>query len=278
MDTDTQHAEPHLRAADGLNTLLKPYRSEWRRRERLSKFMEQCIRSARREDFFQVAELVSSRTAKKLVDDGYLSDAAAQLDALKRWSDDRITAYRTELLSDLTALAKDAGIPLTIDFPDFFCRKGIQGTIDFAKRTSTINGKTIKSVDPKRIVSLMVKCDRRLYGRPFHPQAFIDGLHATWASMKKSGTAVPIRDFYIQHVINQQSALFLQDMDKARYRGYSIDEFSIDLWRLASSPVSETSSGLTMELRSGRNASLWLLDQHGEKRKITSISFQKATR
>ncbi|MEL6345319.1 MAG: AAA domain-containing protein [Myxococcota bacterium] len=46
----------HLTAADEMNELLKPYRSEWRRREKQSKFMAQCIRAARREDFFQLGD------------------------------------------------------------------------------------------------------------------------------------------------------------------------------------------------------------------------------
>ena len=58
-------------------------------------------------------------------------------------------------------------------------------------------------------------------------------------------------------------------------RGYSVDEFAVDLWRYFSSGTGGTSDGLLLQLRPGRNRSLWLLDSDGERRQITGISFQQ---
>jgi hypothetical protein len=55
-----------------------------------------------------------------------------------------------------------------------------------------------------------------------------------------------------------------------------LDQFAVDIWRYFQAGTGGTSKGYALQLRPGRNNSLWLIDSDGEKRQITGISFQKA--
>ena len=272
---------PPEETADALYDLLRPYRAEWKRRERLTKFLDQCVRAARKDDFFQLAELLSKKAARDARAEPGLGDAGALLDQLKAHAEEQINDYRLQFVSELGELAAAAGLGLTIDFPRLKGRPGIAGLIDFDERKVKINDKTVKSVDPKKIVTALARLDKRLHGRAFDAQAFIDGLYATWRILNtRAGGGdqpVPIRRFYREHVLGRQSSRFFGDMDKRRFKGYPLDEFSVDLWRFYSSDVRATSGGWRLALRPGRGQSLSLLDAAGEARNITSISFQQVT-
>jgi hypothetical protein len=270
-DAEVVHAE--------LLAVLRPYQSEWRRREKISKFLDQCLRASQRDDFFQLAELLGQKEAQAAAADPELPGTAEVLQRLRARTEARIDSYRVQFLSDLATLAAEAELPLEIDFPHLRSRKGITGTIDFAGRKTTLNGEVLKSVDPKRIVAQLQRLERRLYGRSFDPQAFIDGLFQTYKSMIDAekgsiGQPVPVRDFYFKYVLSLQTGSFFQDSDKRKFRGYPLDEFSVDLWRFFESEVHRTSGGHVLSLRPGRNQSLWLLDRDGERRQITNLSFQ----
>lgn len=280
-DPEPSPGEATAEVQANLGALIRSYQSEWKRRERLTKFVEQCLRAAQRDDFFQLADLLGRKDARSAAVEPDLQGADALLQQLGAYADTRIDAYRLEFLADLEARAAEAELPIEIDFPHFSCRRGIGGTIDFSGRKTTLNGEVLKSVDPRRIVAQLQRLDRRLYGRAFEPQAFVDALYRTYAEMLAAekghtGQPVPVRDFYLRYVLSLQSASFLQDLDGRRFRGYPLDELSVDLWRFFTSEVRRTSSGHVMALRPGRNQSLWLLDHDGERRQITSIAFLDA--
>ena len=89
------------------------------------------------------------------------------------------------------------------------------------------------------------------------------------------GDPVPIHTFYFEHVIAKQSKAFRQDMDKGKFRGYSANQFAVDLWRYFEAGIGGTSDGHALQVRPGRNNSLWLIDSAGERQQITTISFQE---
>jgi len=70
-----------------------------------------------------------------------------------------------------------------------------------------------------------------------------------------------------------QSRTFFQDMAKGRFKGYTLDQLAVDIWRYFQAGTGGTSEGYGLKLRPGRNNSLWLIDSDGEKRQITGISF-----
>ncbi len=273
--------DPLASLHSGLSELLRPYRSEWKRRERLSKFLEQCIRAAKKDDFFQLSALLTEKRAADIEADPAFAGIAPLFHELRTHSEQRIDAYRTDFIGDLLALAQEANIPLTIDFPRFSSKPGIAGEFGFADRITTLSGKKLKFIAPKRIITALQRLDRRLYGRTFQPQAFIDGLFSTYNTMLEEGgnavgESLPIRAVYLRHVLTMQSAAFFQDMEKRRFRGYPLDEFSVDLWRFYQSNISHTTQGRVLRLRPGRGQSLWLLDSTGEKRQIANIAFLEA--
>ena len=267
---------------DALSEVLRPYQQRLNRRQRMADFLRQCIRSAGRDDFFQLDELLKSRMAGDVEKEAGLKASVEFLDRLRTYADEQVERYRVEFIEDLMAGAEEAELPMEIDFPRFTVLKGIEGTVDFAGRKTVINKKTLKSVDPRRIITAVRRLKQQLYDRPYDPQAFIDGLYTTYAKILKkekwsSGHAVPMQRFYFEYVISLQSQPFLQDMDKGKFRGYSLDQFAVDFWRYFQAGTGGTSDGHVVQLRPGRNKALWLIDSDGERRQITNISFQART-
>lgn len=263
-----------------LTEVLKPYQQRLSRRQRLADLVQQCIHCAERNDFFQLDELLRSKVAEEVEKEAGLKDTTADLEKLRKYAATQVERYRLELIEDIKARAAEAELPIEIDFPRFYVLKGIEGNIDFAARQTVVNGKTIKSVDPRRIVAAVRKVKQQLYDRPYDPKTFIEGLYQTYAALVEKegvslGDAVPMQHFYLEHVISLQSKTFFQDMDKGRFRGYGLDQFAVDLWRYFQARTGGTSKGRALQLRPGRNQALWLIDGDGERRQITAISFQQ---
>ncbi|MBP8644583.1 MAG: hypothetical protein KBH99_00505 [Syntrophobacteraceae bacterium] len=265
-----------------LGEILKPYQRQLNRQQKMAEFVNSCIRCAARDDFIQLDELLKGKMVEEVSREPGLEGCGEILDALRTYADEKVERYRIRFIEDLAGRAREAGLPFEMDFPRFNSLKGIEGSVDFARRTATINKKTLNSIDPRRIVSLLLKEKRELYDRPLDPQSFIDGLFEVYGVILKKehwppGHSVPIHQFYFEYVMSLQSKTFFQDMAKTRFRGYSVDCFSVDLWRYFQAGIGGTSDGHALQLRSGRSNSLWLLDSDGQKRQITGISFQKVT-
>lgn len=268
---------------DGLSEVLRPYQQRLNRRQRMGDFVRLCIRCAGRNDFIQLDELLKSTMAEDVQKEAGLKAVKALLDQLRTYADEQVTRYRVDFIEDLTAQAKEADLPMTVDFPRFTVLKGIEGEVEFGARRTVINKKPLKSIDPRRIVAAARRVKQQLYDRPYDPQAFIDGLYKVYTEVldiqgDAPGAATPVQPVYKAYVLSRQSRTFFQDMDKGKFRGYSLDQFSVDMWRYFQSGIGGTSGGCALELRSGRNNALWLIDSDGERRQITRISFHKAER
>ena len=263
-----------------LNGILRPFQLELNRCQRLADFLKQCIRCARRDDFLQLDELLRAKMAENVEQEKTLTDCKPVFDSLREYAGKQVERYRLEFIEDLSRLAEESGLSVEIDFPRFSVLKGIDGEISFSKRITTINKKTLKSIDPRRIVTALLRVKKQLYDRPFDPQKFIDGLYETYARISKMdnispGNPVPIQRFYLEYVISLQSKTFFTNMDKTKFRGYSLEQFGVDLWRYFEAGIGGTSNGKILKLGSGRNYSLWLIDSDGERKQITGISFQE---
>ena len=263
-----------------LTEIVRPFQQELNRRQRLADFIKQCIRCAGRDDFLRLDELLNSKPAEQVVQEDALAKCAPILESLRADARDKVEKYRLEFIEDLTRLGEEAGLAIDIDFPRFSILKGIDGEIAFSDRITIINKKVLKSIDPRRIVTALVRLKKQLYDRPFNPQEYIDGLHKTYAAICKTdnlavGQPVPIQRFYLEYVISLQSKTFFTNMDKTKFRGYSLEQFSVDIWRYFESGIGGTSDGMLLDLDPGRNFSLWLIDGVGERRQISSISFKE---
>ncbi|MCK5680131.1 hypothetical protein KAI46_04895 [bacterium] len=264
---------------DNLKEILKPFQQELKQGQRLADFIKKCIRSAERDDFLQLDELLNSKLAKDAELEEKLSACKPFFDDLRVYSREQVEKYRLEFIEDLTRLGEEANLTIEIDFPRISLLKGIYGEIDFAARTTTINKKVLKSIDPRRIVTALTRLKKQLYGRPFDPQAYIDSLHETYVGISQkenlaAGTPVPIYQFYLEYVISLQSVAFFSNLDKSKFRGYSLEQFGVDIWRYCEAGIGGTTNGMQLKLGSGRK-SLWLIDHTGERRQIGVISFLK---
>ncbi len=263
---------------DQMNGLLRPYQGELRRRERLADFVNKCIRSAGRDDFFQLGELLSSRMAADVeVEAGY-EGIREVFERLRADTARKVERYQVQFFDDLTRLAAEAELPLEGSMPRFNFLKGMELEVKFNEKQVLLNGKTLKTVDPQRIVRAAIQLKRRLYDRPFDPQGFIDGMHAVCEKLARTenynlGDGVPIPDVYLEYTLSQQAKSFFQNMAKGRFREYDADQFAVDFWRYFTSDVSSTSDGHVPRLNSGRGVSMWVVDQTGDKRRYSSLSF-----
>jgi hypothetical protein len=265
---------------ESLKQILQPYQKELNQKQRMADFVKQCIRCVDRDDFLVLDELLKSKMADTIEEDEDLHACKDLFDRLGEYTDEKVERYRMQLVEDLGRLAQEADLEMDIDFPRFSSLKGIDGEISFSKRTTTINKKVLKSIDPRRIITAVLKLKRQLYDSPYDPQTFIDSLYQTYSNIIQKekwtlGHTVPMQRFYLEYVISLQSRVFFQNMDKAKFKGCSLDQFSVNLWRYFQAGIGGTSDGYVLQLRPGRNNSLWLIDSDGERRQITGISFQE---
>lgn len=263
-----------------LGEIVKPFQQEQTRRQKKSDFVKKCMQCIEKNDFFQLDELLQSKQVVDVLEDPNFVECESIFSHLRAYANQQIENYRLQFKDALLQMAEKAELPIEIDLPRFSVLKGIDGKIDFANRNTVINQVTIKSIDPKRIVSTALNIKRKLYDSVFEPQKFIDSLFEAYKEiLKKSdqgvGEIVPIWQLYTDYVWSLQSKTFFQNMDKGKFKGYSIEQFAVDLWRFFVSTTSAAEGGYALRLNPGRGKSLWLIDQDGEKRQITHASFVK---
>jgi hypothetical protein len=263
-----------------LTDVLRPYQREVNRRQGIADFVNRCLRSASRNDFFQLYELLNSRTASEVEAEPGWEDSKEVFDQLRADATQKVERYQLRFLEDFARLVEEAGLPLENDFPRLRLLKGIELEVVFAEKRTLLNGKPLKTVDPTRLIRAIVALQRHLYDRPFDPQGFIDGLCAVYqkvnqAAGRADGDTAPIQTIYTEYTLSLQSRSFFQDMAKGKFRGYDADQFAVDFWRYFSSDVSATSEGYVLRLSPGRNNALWLIDASGERRRISGLSFQR---
>lgn len=268
-------------AQENLKQIVQPFQQDLNQKQKKADLIKKCIQCAGKDDFLQLDELLKSKLARDICEDKTLESCAPVFDTLGAYADEKVEQYRMDLIEDLTQKCEEAGLEMEMDFPRFRVLKGITGEIDFASRSTKINKKALKSIDPRRIMAMVVRLKKQLYDTPYDPQDFIDTLGKVYQALLEKedlpvGRPIPMQQFYLAYVISLQSKTFFQDMDKGKFKGYSLDQFSVDLWRYYQAGIGGTSQGYELQLTPGRNKALWLLDTQGELRQITAISFHKS--
>jgi hypothetical protein len=273
-----EHAGFAQEQQDRLTDLLRPYQREVNRRQRVVDFVNKCLRSANRDDFFQLYDLLNSRTAEEAEEELGTDAVHEVFAALRQAATQKVERYQVSFLEDFTRLVQEAGLPLENQFPRLQILKGIELEVNFGDKRTLLNGQPLKTVEPQRILRAVLALKRHLYERPFEPQAFIDGLFAAYAKVNQAagrqvGEPAPMQPVYVEYTFSLQARNFFQDMAKGKFRGYDADQFAVDFWRYFNSDVSSTSDGYVLRLDPGRNNALWVIDAGGEKRRMTSLTF-----
>ena len=263
-----------------LTDLLRPYQRELNRRQRLVDFVNACLRSASRDDFFELYELLHSRTCGEVEAEAGWEEVKEVFASLRDDAIRKVERSQSTFQEDFARLAAEAGLPVENDFPRLRVLKGIELEVEFPNKRTLINGKAFKTVDPHRLIRAVLGLKRRLYDRPFVPQEFIDGVFAVYQKILQEagqhpGAATPIQTVYLEYTMSLQSRSFFQDMARGKFREYDADQFAVDFWRYFLSEVRATTTGDVLRLNPGRGNAMWLIDTNGERRRITSISFQK---
>jgi hypothetical protein len=260
-----------------LTELLRPYQRELTRRQRLADFVNACIRSVGRDDFFTLYELLQSRACSEVEAEPGCAEARDIFNNLRDDATRKVERSQLSFQEDFSRLAQEAGLPVQNNFPRLRLLQGIELEVEFTQKRTLINGKPLKTVDPQRIMRAVLALKRHLYDRPFEPQGFIDGLYKVYHKVTHGaeGGAAPIQTMYIEYTMSLQPRGFFQDMARGKFRGYDADQFAVDFWRYFTSDVSATSEGHALRLTPGRSNAMWLIDTSGERRRITSLSFQR---
>jgi len=275
MTEDTNFLE---NIQDELKQIVQPYQRDLNQKIKKSEFIKLCIRCADRDDFLRLDELLKSKIAEDIKKDEILETCVPIFESLGSYANEKVEQYRIELIEDLTRLCQESELEIQVDFPKFAVLKGINGEIDFSGRCTKLNKKVLKSIDPRRILTAILRLKHQLYDRPYDPQKFIDSLCRVYLELIEKekltlGDPVFIQKFYLEYVMFLQAKTFFQNMDKGKFKGYSLDQFSVDIWRYFQAGIGGTSKGYELQLTPGRGQSLWLIDSQGESRRITSISF-----
>ena len=219
-----------------MNGMLRPYQGELRRRERLADFVNKCIRSAGRDDFFQLDELLNSRMAADVEAEAGYEGIREIFERLREDTARKVENYQVQFLEDFTQLVEEAELPLENSFPRLTLLKGIDLEVKFNEKQVVLNSKVLKTVDPQRIMRAVLQLKRRLYDRPFNPQEFIDRLFtacekvvATEGGSIRTGVSLP--QVYREYTWSLQAQSFFQNMAKGRFREYDADQLAVDFWR-----------------------------------------------
>ena len=170
-----------------LTDLLRPYQRELNRRQRLVDFVNACIRSAGRDDFFELYELLHSRTCGEVEAEAGWEEVKDVFAGLRDDAIRKVERSQSTFQEDFARLADEAGLPIENDFPRLRLLKGIELEVEFPNKRTIINGKPLKTVDPQRLIRAVLALKRRLYDRPFVPQEFIDGLFAVYQKVIRTG-------------------------------------------------------------------------------------------
>lgn len=263
-----------------LAELLRPYQRDVTRRQRLADFVAACIRSAERDDFFQLYELLHSRMCSDVEAEPGYEEVSEVLANLRADATRKVERSQLNFLEDFGRLVQEAGLPLDNDFPRLRLLKGIELEVSFTDKRTLLNGRPLKTVDPQRLLRAVLALKRRLYDRPFEPQGFIDGLLAVYQKVNQAagrgdGDQAPVQTMYLEYTLSLQPRGFFQDMAKNKFREYDADQFAVDFWRYFTSEVAATSDGHVLRLSPGRQNAMWLIDTSGERRRIASLSFHR---
>ena len=193
-----------------LTELLRPYQRELTRRQRLADFVNACIRSVGRDDFFTLYELLQSRACSEVEAEPGCAEARDIFNSLRDDATRKVERSQLSFQEDFTGLAQEAGLPVENNFPRLRLLQGIELEVEFAQKRTLINGKPLKTVDPQRIMRAVLALKRRLYDRPFEPQGFIDGLYKVYHKVTKGqrGTRSHPDDVYRVHDVITAPELF----------------------------------------------------------------------
>lgn len=267
-------------AQETLSETMKPHQKQVKHQQQMLDSIRLCVRYASKNDFLQLDHLLNDKLIESIEQEPELEGCLTTLNGLREYAAEQMQRYRVDFLDDVKAYAQEVELPFEIDFPRFKILEGIEGEFDFSGRQTTINQKKIKSIDPQRIVREAQKFKKQLYDRPYDPQNFIDTLYQTYQKMLKAekkavGDSFPIQKFYLEYVLSLQSKAFFQNMDKGKFKGYSVEQFGVDLWCYFQAGLRGAQGKYAITLRPGRNNALWLIDTDGERRQITTLSFQE---
>jgi len=196
-----------------LTDLLRPYQREVNRRQHIADFVNTCIRSAGRDDFFQLYELLRSRIAAEVEAEPGYEAVREVFERLRQDAERKVERSQLHFLEDFTRLVQEAGLSLENNFPRLQVFKGIDLEVSFAEKRTVLNGKTLNTVDPQRLLRAVLALKRHLYDRPFEPQGFIDGLCAVYQKVNQeagrvAGEPAPMHTMYLEYTLSLQPRSF----------------------------------------------------------------------
>ena len=95
-----------------LTEMLRPYQRELTRRQRLADFVNACIRSVGRDDFFTLYELLQSRACSEVEAEPGCEEARDIFHSLRADATRKVERSQLSFQEDFTRLAQEAGLSI----------------------------------------------------------------------------------------------------------------------------------------------------------------------
>ncbi len=147
-------------------------------------------------------------------------------------------------------------------FPEYRINNVLDLRLDERKNRAIINTsfcrETVNEISVPTVAEKVREQLRRLFDRPFDPQAFLDQLYKAYRLAlvqegKPSGEVVNIFTAHKFAVCLRQSAKVFTDASARHFQPYLPDEFAIDLGKLLQSGITQTPQGYQLKLHPVRN-------------------------
>lgn len=191
-----------------------------------------------------------------------LRDAAKTLPeaGLENIVQEREALARRRLKSDFEAGLEQAGLSWFGEWPTYVIESVVRLTIDLLRGDATLDGKSLGTIEPTRVVPAAKQRSVELIDRAFDPDEFrrvLQEAYTTEASRRGTafGAFVAVQPLYLR--VRQRF------MDMGADKQYSEAKFAVDLYRLRQadiigsalhlSPAQDASGGLYVPSGSGGN-------------------------
>src|SRR5262245_44242974 len=99
-----------------LTELLRPYQRELTRRQRMAAFVNACIRSVGRDEFFTLHELLESRACSEVEAAPGCEEARDIFSSLRADATRKVERSQLSFQEDFSRLAQEAGLPVENNF------------------------------------------------------------------------------------------------------------------------------------------------------------------
>ncbi len=241
--TIRDRADELLKRAVGLQTSL----------QKAVKWLKRLTQAIHMEDWLQVQNFFAQKAYTQIKEQDTLG-FASELQAIE----DEAQKYAVDAQIQLRKYIKEAcqkeGITPVIDDGTGALTVARLIKLRFGTRSKNLKIETISkrfsltSAERKAVFQRIVELYRKIWGRSFDPQQFVQRLYEAYRDVSEDGKEAQLSEVHDAYWRSSQPKVFFETYDLDRARDYTADMFSADLARLLESRVATTKEGKKLHL------------------------------